>query len=427
MARRRAHRRGAPLYAVGGVLALGLMIAGVAALPWSGRAGGPRTWLEEWGGRLDPAVYRTVLGLGLAPFGVGGPVRPAAASLPAAGGPWERRVMEWATGLVVSDPRSYVRVVLAPLVLAPEPPAGARGQALPPGTVTATSPGPAETARDAGRWLEGEDEHGSGGGADGHRAAPESSGLDGEPAPAGPSGDDGAGSGGEPAGASPVPASHGGPLVAIFHTHTSESFVPDLVRAAALRGGLRAEQAFTDDQNLNIVRAGLELATRLREGFGVAVVHETTAHDSAPHGRGGSYARSERTVRALLQQHPELRLIYDVHRDAIPRSASTLTAADGRVLARVAIVVGQGNGAQPQPNWRENWALARKLIGRLEDQVPGISRGILFKPFRYNQHLSPRLLLLEVGGPENTLEEVLATMDVLAAATARLLADRGPE
>ncbi|MEW9106043.1 stage II sporulation protein P [Paenibacillus sp.] len=71
------------------------------------------------------------------------------------------------------------------------------------------------------------------------------------------------------------------------------------------------------------------------------------------------------------------------------------------------------------PNWKKNEQFANEIHERLEKNYPGISRGIFGKTAlqgngEYNQSLSPNSVVIEIGGIDNTLEELYRTADVLA-------------
>ena len=61
----------------------------------------------------------------------------------------------------------------------------------------------------------------------------------------------------------------------------------------------------TQDNNLNVVRVGEEIAKRLREA-GIGVVHDTTVHDYPSY--SGSYDRSIETMRKNLEQYPTIQV-----------------------------------------------------------------------------------------------------------------------
>lgn len=77
------------------------------------------------------------------------------------------------------------------------------------------------------------------------------------------------------------------------------------------------------------------------------------------------------------------------------------------------------------PNWRHNEHFAKQIERFVEAKYPGLSRGIYYKDGsagdgRYNQDLSPRSALIEVGGVYKTLTEAYRTIDVLSDAINRL-------
>mgnify|MGYP001196911739 FL=1 len=81
--------------------------------------------------------------------------------------------------------------------------------------------------------------------------------------------------------------------------------------------------------------------------------------------------------------------------------------------AQVYFIVGTKN-----PNWKKNAEFANRIHKLLEQRMPGISRGVYAKSHNgnaeYNQSLSPNSILMEIGGPYNTLEEMYRTADLLA-------------
>lgn len=89
--------------------------------------------------------------------------------------------------------------------------------------------------------------------------------------------------------------------------------------------------------------------------------------------------------------------------------------------AQVFFIVGHRN-----PGWQQNEKFASSIHERMEERYPGISRGVWGKSAstghaEYNQSVSPNSILIEVGGPENTLEESYRTIDVLAEVIAEYI------
>lgn len=195
------------------------------------------------------------------------------------------------------------------------------------------------------------------------------------------------------------------PTVAVYHTHATESYLPEV-------GKKNAEAAFTSDVARSVIKVGEYLVSELESRYRIACVHSKTVHDADS--RLGAYYRSEQTVKALLDKYPSCGLLVDVHRDSQPRDLTTVTIR-GKSYARLMLVVGTDN-----PNWVKNYELARKIVSILEDAYPGISRGILYASAYYNQHYSPKAILVEVGGVDNTLAECRNSMEALAWAIASI-------
>lgn len=66
----------------------------------------------------------------------------------------------------------------------------------------------------------------------------------------------------------------------------------------------------------------------------------------------------------------------------------------------------------------KNFELAESLHKKLEEKYPGVSRGVVPQGGAtnngvYNQDLSENLLVLEIGGVDNTLEETYRTVQAL--------------
>lgn len=207
--------------------------------------------------------------------------------------------------------------------------------------------------------------------------------------------------------------------VAIYSTHSSEAFLPDLVAS----GEPYQPNVYTNDVQLNIIRVGEELARELNSRYGLGVVQIRTLHDAE--GYLGAYTRSATTVQGLLKKYPDLRLIIDLHRDSAARK-DTVLKVDGKNMARVMLVIGTG-GRLRQPNWQKNYAVAKSLVAEVERICPGLSRGISTKDDRYNQNLSPNAILIEMGGPENSLDEELRTARMMAQAIADMLKGHGAQ
>lgn len=206
--------------------------------------------------------------------------------------------------------------------------------------------------------------------------------------------------------ASLVPS--GKPLVGIYHTHTAESFIPSS-GAAHKPGG----------QQGDIVLVGEALANRL-EKHGIPTIQSKAIHDYPSFMK--AYGASEITAKKMLEDNPSLQMLFDIHRDADKRENYT-AVINGSNAARITIVVATGQPDLVQPHWQENHAFAKLIDAKLNQHYPGLSKGILLTEWRYNQHLHPRALLLEVGCQENTREEAERSMEMLGDVLAEIMAE----
>ncbi len=197
------------------------------------------------------------------------------------------------------------------------------------------------------------------------------------------------------------------PTVLIYHTHTSESFLPTADwydKNYPLRNS---------DPSKSIVAVGDAICEALAER-GISSVHDCTVHDD-PY--TGSYYRSEETILEALRKYPSIRLVIDIHRDGIGNGDGTLPAPvatiDGKSAAQFMIISCCENEMFSIPDYLENFKLACLIQNSAEERYPTLSRPILFDYRNYNQSLSPGALLIEVGSHGNSLEEAVYTGSLL--------------
>ena len=126
-----------------------------------------------------------------------------------------------------------------------------------------------------------------------------------------------------------------------------------------------------------------------------------------------SYKISRRFLEEKALENPNLEYFIDLHRDSVKRSITTIEI-NGISYARIMFLLGLEN-----PNYEENKNLMLKLNTYLEENYKGISRGIYEKKGVgvngiYNQDFNQNVFLIEVGGYENTIEEVANSLNVIA-------------
>ena len=200
------------------------------------------------------------------------------------------------------------------------------------------------------------------------------------------------------------------PQVLIVHTHTTESYEP------YQRNYYDADYPFrTRDPDYNMTRVGDALAQRLAE-HGISVLHDGTIHDYPAY--TGAYDRSEVTIRAALEKYPSIKIIIDLHRDAIASADGSRTAPvaeiNGRNAAQFMIITGCDDGRfGSMPDYLENFRLACLIQQSSEKLYPGLARPVLFDYRNYNQHISTGSLLIEVGSHANSLDEAVYSGELL--------------
>ncbi|MFP4662651.1 MAG: stage II sporulation protein P [Halanaerobiales bacterium] len=207
------------------------------------------------------------------------------------------------------------------------------------------------------------------------------------------------------------------PLIAIYHTHTSETYMDDPRNQDnnyhVLPGNIG-----------NVGKVGIEMARILSEEYGFRVIHTTKIHDET---YNRSYFNSRNTVKSLLAANPDIDLIIDIHRDGIKANLSRdmlTTVIKNQRAAKVMIVIGNGkynygelSDINKQYNWEENLKFANSMSAVMDSMYPGLLRRVEIRDTtanRYNQDLHPRSILLEMGDYRNTTQEALEAAKYVA-------------
>lgn len=213
-------------------------------------------------------------------------------------------------------------------------------------------------------------------------------------------------------------AASGRPMVLIVHTHATEGFCEDGATYCDTTG----EYARSKNPEENMIAVGKTLAAEL-EKRGISTLHCTVMHDEVQY--KDSYRRSEESIRQYLEKYPTIRLVIDLHRDAVVQSdgdvVRPVTLQKGEAAAQLMCVVGSNWGGESCPNWERNLALALKLREALNMRCEDLCRPPYLKSSTYNQELAPYSLLVEAGAGGNSLAEVKRSMVILADALVELL------
>ena len=124
-----------------------------------------------------------------------------------------------------------------------------------------------------------------------------------------------------------------------------------------------------------------------------------------------SYYASKFYIKDTLEKN-NIDLLIDLHRDSLDKKTSTITI-NKKNYAKILFVVGGEN-----KNYKKNLELANTINNLVDVKYPDLSRGVIIKKGVgvngvYNQDLSSKMILLELGGNNNSFEEVTNTISLI--------------
>ena len=200
-----------------------------------------------------------------------------------------------------------------------------------------------------------------------------------------------------------LPQEGDGPQILIYHTHSQEAFADSV----------------PGDVNTGIVGVGECLTKILTEQYGYRVLHNTGQYDVET--RDNAYSRALPAVEQILAENPSIQVIIDLHRDEVAEETKLVTDIQGRPTARFMFFNGLSRTRKTgdidylaNENQEANLAFSSQMQLKAAEYYPGLTRRIYLKGYRYNMHLRPRTLLVELGAQNNTVEEAINACDPLA-------------
>lgn len=200
-----------------------------------------------------------------------------------------------------------------------------------------------------------------------------------------------------------APVSGDEPQVLIVHTHSSEAYTPDETHYYVPDDNDR-----TLDTRYNVTAVGDRIEEVL-ERAGISVIHDRSINDYPSY--SGSYTRMLDVIELYLAEYPSIQVVLDVHRDAIYTDngdrRAVRTVVGDRSAAQLMLVVGTDEGGLSHEDWEQNLAFAMSIQKTADWYYPGLMRPINLRSSRFNQHVSPGALIVEVGSSGNTLGEAL--------------------
>lgn len=200
-----------------------------------------------------------------------------------------------------------------------------------------------------------------------------------------------------------LPQEGDGPQILIYHTHSQEAFADSV----------------PGDVNTGIVGVGECLTKILTEQYGYRVLHNTGQYDVET--RDNAYSRALPAVEQILAENPSIQVIIDLHRDEVAEETKLVTDIQGRPTARFMFFNGLSRTRKTgdidylaNENQEANLAFSFQMQLKAAEYYPGLTRRIYLKGYRYNMHLRPRTLLVELGAQNNTVKEAINACDPLA-------------
>ena len=184
--------------------------------------------------------------------------------------------------------------------------------------------------------------------------------------------------------------------VYIYNTHQQEAYIGDLT----------------------VYNASQILADKLRL-LGYTVVVEDG--DFIKYGQENdmdynmSYQISRKFITDAIMNNAGFDLIVDFHRDSVPRESTYITV-NGIDYAKMMCVIGGLTD-----NAYEITKTASTLYDSCNKLVSGIMKNTMTREAYYNQDMSSKMLLIEVGSDNNTFDEVKNSVDILARGIAQIL------
>lgn len=200
------------------------------------------------------------------------------------------------------------------------------------------------------------------------------------------------------------------PSVLIYHTHTTETY-------ELLDRGFYTKQRSSRSENSkeNMVRVGEEIC-RVLEKNGYKVIHDKNVYDKE---YNGAYDRSCEAISKVLKDNPSIQIVLDIHRDAIYQKDGSrikpVTEIDGKKAAQIMLISGCEDGNVTNfPNWEKNLSFAVQLQNKLKNDNQKLVRPLMFCSRKYNMHLTPCSLVVEIGTDANTLAEAVYSAELFA-------------
>lgn len=192
------------------------------------------------------------------------------------------------------------------------------------------------------------------------------------------------------------------PIVYIYNSHQLENYNNDNLSIYGITP--------------NVLMASYLLKEKLNEK-GVATIVEDVNLTEFLELNNLDFASSYKASRIFMldkqNTYDSLKYYIDIHRDSVSGKLTTVKI-NNKSYARILFVVGLEHD-----NYKENLAMVTELNNLFEKHYQGLSRGIYKKEGEgvngiYNQDISQNAMLIEVGGVDNNIDEVMNTVNAIS-------------
>src|SRR5699024_158346 len=150
---------------------------------------------------------------------------------------------------------------------------------------------------------------------------------------------------------------------------------------------------------------------------GITTVHNKINAAKALSDKGwdyyNPYTLSREQVETVAAQNERIEYFIDIHRDSA-RKESTTIDINGKSYAKLYFVVDEAH-----KKYVGNLMCASEIHETMDERYPGLSKEVYLKSVSegygvYNQDISSKSLLVEVGGVDNDKKELNNTVDAFA-------------
>ncbi len=172
------------------------------------------------------------------------------------------------------------------------------------------------------------------------------------------------------------------------------------------------EYSTIENYNLTptVLTASFILQDKLNDYNIGSIVEESSLKDGLEK-NGYTYSEAYLVSKEWLKNlDAKMALYIDLHRDSLDYKYSNILI-DNKDYAKIMFVVGTNH-----ENYEKNLKVAQGIDNEIKKINSKISRGILEKPYVYNQNFNSNCILIELGAEHSTYESISNSIEILAQA-----------